>query len=559
MINSILALIRVLVKTTRLRAPKTLVLLLFASTIAGPCYSQEIELLLGGKVVKAKVLRNAAAIPFDKEVIDQLHEKGVREYHTIESPGEPDLAIFKMDGGQKRRFDKVIKDHNLNSDPEDNVRSSYVLEYGNTENILKNEFSVAFVESATQPEIDAFLQKNGLEVIGRNAFFKNQFNVRFINKHAIDALLALPKDSIVRYFEPNFIQIQKRKPSGTNNPRAFIPDRSILPPMPNDPLLNLQWHLIKVNADGQLAPIPSTIDSWNVTTGNGSITIAILDDGVDVNHPDLKDKIVNAYNAFDTLEEQSPNRYEPHGTACAGIAAASTNNGIGVAGIAWNCKIMPVKIFGLNESNEPITSADAVQRGIMKAVQAGAKILNCSWGGGLPAGKVNDAIDYAVKNSCIMVFAAGNNGIEGLEYPANLAKDLDVISVNSVNESDDLKVTNSDGEGWGSNWGDGLTLTAPGIHICTTDLTRPGRGYSSDSEYFHNFNGTSSSAPLVSGAIGLLLSIDPSLTPAQVKELLSISCDDLGERGYDPKFGHGRLNTFKLMSNAKLARPSEIK
>ena len=240
----------------------------------------------------------------------------------------------------------------------------------------------------------------------------------------------------------------------------------------------------------------------------------------------------------------------PHGTACAGIAAALTHNSEGVSGVGWEVKIMPIRIA---HSNSPdgdwITSNLIIEDGIRTAVDRGAKILSNSWGGGSPSSAINSAIDYAITNDCVVVFAAGNCRVSGSNacpqpviYPANLSLSKVIIAVSATNEWDQFKTpTSSDGENWwGSHNGPEVTLSAPGVHVYTTDISGSG-GYSSNN-YVSNFNGTSSATPFVAGAAALVLSQNNTWSPNQVRTQLQNTADDLGPPGFDNKFGYGRLN-----------------
>ena len=280
--------------------------------------------------------------------------------------------------------------------------------------------------------------------------------------------------------------------------------------IPSDPFFSAQWaHRNTGQFNGAAgADVGSTV-AWDLQTGVASVTIAILDEGVDVDHPDLLANIVPGH---ESTNQPSPEGIpgnadvDPHGTACAGVAAAVGNNGIGVAGAAWTASIQPIRVgFG-----EHWTEAAWLIDGITWAVDNGADILSNSWGGGTPFVGVQNAIQYAHQTGrgglgAIVLFAAGNTN-SAVEFPAALPES---IAIGATSPCDERKSpTSCDGESvWGSNFGPELDLVAPGVLMATTDLVGAA-GFSPDS-FMTNFNGTSAATPLVAGAVALVLATDP--------------------------------------------------
>jgi thermitase len=366
---------------------------------------------------------------------------------------------------------------------------------------------------------------------------------------------ALAKDAKeIAYAEPNFIAIFPAAPRVT--PKPIGP--TLLTPMPpnsgepSDPYFAQQWWLknrglggAKQGADVRAVP------AWRAADGTG-ITIAILDVGVDVTHPDLKDKVVSVYDAISKTAVQQPNTWDGHGTACAGIAAAVTDNAIGVSSIGRNAKIMSVRIGTTPGANQPlITDYQTIAGGIDWAVEHGADVISNSWGGGDDAQVVDDAIDNGLKVGrrglgVVFVFAAGDDG-SSVVWPANLAASRPVIAVGATNEWDELKTrTSKDRESWwASNVGPEVTVVAPGVHLFTTDIVGSG-GYA-PGDYVNGFNGTSGAAPIVAGVAALLLSKSPGLTAKQVKQKLHDTADTLASAS---GVGGGRVNACKALGLA---------
>lgn len=278
---------------------------------------------------------------------------------------------------------------------------------------------------------------------------------------------------------------------------------------PNDTYASSQWALTKMWAQ----------QGWDITTGNVSNIIAIIDTGTQLNHPDLDDKIWdNTAEATGTPgvdddengyiddnqgwdfgnDDNNPTDVDGHGTAVAGAAAAESNNSQGVAGIDWQAKIMILKIWQNGE--EYASEADAAAA-IRYAADNGAKIINMSFGSTTDFSVMQSAVTYAYNKGCVMVGAAGNDGAsETVLYPGRYSE---VIGVGSVDSSYRISSFTNRGS-------TGLDLYAPGQGIYTTKL---GSTYGSVS-------GTSIAAPLVSGAASLLKTIQPDLTPIQVKAKL---------------------------------------
>ncbi|MCA8960216.1 MAG: S8 family serine peptidase, partial [Planctomycetes bacterium] len=328
---------------------------------------------------------------------------------------------------------------------------------------------------------------------------------------------------------------------------------------PNDPLYAEQWGLENTGQGPGVAGADArALYGLNARIDASGIVIAIIDEGVELLHPDLAPNILPGYDATDLAPPSgAPGQAasnDEHGTACAGIAAAVGDNGIGVAGVAWSAKILPVRVgYGLHWT-ETAWTIDA----ITWAADNGAHIISCSWGGSLPDTAQEAAIDYArtVGRSgagCVVIFAAQNNN-GPVAYPAAYAN---TIAVGASSPCDERCAPFScDGEWWwGSNFGPALTLVAPGVLSPTTDLL--GSAGSDLGDYEPSFGGTSCATPFVAGAVALLLSLDPSLTVGDVETRLASTCDDqVGTSfedtpGHDSYMGWGRLNLRHLLETAR--------
>jgi type VII secretion-associated serine protease mycosin len=311
----------------------------------------------------------------------------------------------------------------------------------------------------------------------------------------VGAATELRRSAAVRYAEPNLRRTASR--------------------VPNDPVIEQQWGLRNVQA----------FDAWDITTGK-PIVVAVVDTGVDGGHPDLAGKTVPGFNAF--ANNGNANDDNGHGTAVAGLIAANTDNGIGIAGLCWGCRIMPIKSLNRNGGGSDATVAS----GIRWAVDNGARVINLSLGGSGESQTLREAVDYALARGIVVIAASGNERQEGNapNYPAAYP---DVLAVGATGNSDVIT-------GF-SNTGDYVDISAPGVGLWST---LPGGGYGPP-------NGTSFSSPHVAGAAGLVLSVRPDLGYYDVGCVLMASADDKGPPGKDPEYGWGRLNVLRALQLAQ--------
>jgi serine protease len=306
-----------------------------------------------------------------------------------------------------------------------------------------------------------------------------------------------------------------------------------------DDFFGIYWQWGLYDADNPDAGIQAT-DAWDVETGSQDVTIAIVDTGVDSYHEDLWDKIVPGRNC---IEGADPDNYEDdngHGTFVAGVAAAMTNNGLGVAGVSWASMIMPVKVISADGEG---TEQDAAL-GIIWAADHGAKVLNLSFGGYDDVQVEHDAIDYAFSKGCIVVAASGNDNSSSLFYPASYDH---CIAVGATNESMQRCSPSDWGSGAGSNYGGYLDVVAPGNNIFSTTINDEwGLGpYTIES-------GTSAAAPFVSGIAALLLSHYPAWTNSEVADQIEQTATDLQTTGWDEYTGFGLVNAYAALTYAPL-------
>ena len=276
-----------------------------------------------------------------------------------------------------------------------------------------------------------------------------------------------------------------------------------------DPYVGSEWHLSKINAT----------TAWDTTQGAG-VTIAILDSGVDGTHPDLAPNLVGGYNAYDNNTDTSD--VCGHGTAVAGSAAARTDNGTGVAAVAGQAKIMPIRIaFYDSAAGGCYAYSSTIASGITWAADHGARVANVSYGPLAGDPTIQNASQYMKNKGGLVFISAGNNGIN-----ENLTPTTSLIAVSATDSNDAFA-------SW-SSYGNFVSVSAPGAGIWTT--SRGG--------IYQAWQGTSFAAPVAAGVAALMMSAAPSLSSSQIEQALFASSVDLGAAGRDPQFGYGRVDAY---------------
>ena len=264
--------------------------------------------------------------------------------------------------------------------------------------------------------------------------------------------------------------------------------------------------------------------AWDVTEGSSRVVVAVIDTGVDGQHPDLRGALVPGYDFVNSDTNATDDH--GHGTAVAGVIAARAGNHVGGAGICWRCSIMPVKVLDANGSGDDTLIA----AGIVWATDHGAKVINLSLGGPGSSPQLASAIGYATGRGVIVVAAAGNSGTSTQFYPAADSRALSVAAMTVADQR----------YSW-SNYGPWVRVAAPGCNVAPV----LGGGYG-------NFCGTSSAAPLVTGLIALELSAQPSATPKQMEEALLSAVRPLPDVVQYGRIDAGR--TLGLLSPATSAQ-----
>ena len=365
-------------------------------------------------------------------------------------------------------------------------------------NYVANEVLVRFKHSATEETIAECLKQINGEIestIDEISFTVVQIEAVSVS-NAVASLSACPS---VRYVEPNYLM-------------------QITDTIPSDSNWNLQYGLVNIRAP----------QGWDLSKGSSNVTIAIVDTGVDLGHPDLSSKIVGGHDFVnnDAIAQDD----NGHGTHVAGIAAAASNNGTGVAGVSWGARIMPVKVLNAAGSG----TYDDVAAGIIWAANHGAQVINLSVGGIPPSLALQNAVDYAANKGVILVAASGNDGTNLLRYPAAYSSTIAVGATDPSNNHAGF-----------SNFGPEMDLVAPGISIYSTYL---GGAYG-------YLSGTSMATPFVSGLAAILRGI-PGNSAGKVKSIMESTALDLGSAGWDSFYGNGLIQMDKAIQLAQASYTS---
>ena len=362
----------------------------------------------------------------------------------------------------------------------------------------------------------------------QNDEFSKIYKIKLQDNQNIDQVLKeLSSNPDIEYAEPNFTQK--------------------LLTVPNNQYFQLQWALQNTGQSvqsvyGNPGSDIKAENAWDICRGTQGVIIAVIDTGVDYTHPNLaKNMWVNSKETPGNGVDEDGNSYADdyrgwsfldendnvmdtngHGTFCAGIIGAEANDGIGIAGVCWAPKIMALKIF---TGNSDYTNDEICATAILYAVDNGAKIISASWGSHNESALLDDAVKYASDRGVVCIFAAGNDNSSQPYYPA--ANPL-AISVGATD--------NRDRKASFSNYGDWVDVFAPGIGIYST---LPGNTYGTKS-------GTSMSCPYVAGVVGLMLSQNPNLSPADIKQIIRMASDQVSDN-LVPR----RVNAYQTLAYCK--------
>lgn len=305
---------------------------------------------------------------------------------------------------------------------------------------------------------------------------------------------------------------------------------------------NAKWHLDRIKADS----------AWDISKGIANVKVAVLDNAIWAQHPDLANKIVLKYDIADNDTNTTPPTMDltwSHGTHTSGLVGAQSDNGIGVASIGYNVSLIAGKI-----SRDSDGALIAGYEGIMWAADNGADIISMSWGSTQYMQTMQNIINYAYNKGCVMVAAAGNDGNDTLQYPASLDHVISVASTDGTDGKSSFSCYNPQVDvcAPGGNPGSGFSLFTV-LSTTYSDASMIGAGLYGVSGKYDVMSGTSMSCPIVAGLCGLIKSVDTTLTPEKLENILKLGCDDIYplNSGYIGQLGAGRVNAFRSVKIAQ--------
>ncbi|HVG18057.1 MAG TPA: S8 family peptidase [Blastocatellia bacterium] len=421
---------------------------------------------------------------------------------------------------------------------------------------VEGEIIIKFKENA-EPILDEQISEEVLKVRGARIESLSRRARGGISRIHLDENISVEEavaqakaDPRVEYAEPNYL--------------LYATDTT-----PNDTYFTRLWGMSNTacpTCDNTSRADIGATRAWDITTGSDDLVVGVVDTGIDLSHPDLAPNAwvnpreidgnnidddgdgyvddMNGWNFFNDSKEVYKERAEDlHGTHVAGTIGAVGNNATGVTGVAWHVKLMSLKFLGGKDGKGSTGDAvkainyaiDQKQRGV------NLRVLNASWGGGGDSMALREAISAAGDAGIVFVCAAGNDGEDGDwsgHFPSGYARDLSsCVSVAAIDSSDNLASF--------SNYGHGtVSVAAPGYQILST---LPGGGYGS-------LSGTSMASPHVAGIAALLLSKEPSLTPAEVKQRIIMTAEPIPAL-VSKAVSSGRVNAFDVLTGRVAPAP----
>ena len=476
-------------------------------------------------------------------------EKKAVKKEVLPSLGGFNIVTLNKDG---KTIDQRLDEVRRENDVEVGTHVYYVNGLSQRPMVPTGEIYVIFQEGVSEEEQLIILDEFNLELVERRSIDRIILKVTSKSPNPLKIAAILQKISLIKLAEPDL--------------DALVEEYEFREPF--DTLYSHQWQLrnpgfindvqwtTKEGADAKI------VDAWARlgNTGSDKVVIAVIDNGFDINHPDLAEKVYKPFDLWSNSSqlEMGDARFT-HGTPCASVALAASN-GVGIVGSAPAAKFMPVSGTSF--------SLRATEKMFDYCIDNGADVISCSWGTTDAAFDLNPmkiaAISKAAREGrngkgCVILFAVGNDDLDYVNY---YAAHPDVIAVAAT--------TSKDQHADYSNRGREVTICAPsngdwpitaaraawdeGISWETGEYRWWRDGRSRGSNYKH-FGGTSSSCPLVAGICGLILSANPDLTAAEVKEILIQTADQIGGpseyvNGHSLKFGHGRVNADKAVAEA---------
>lgn len=419
----------------------------------------------------------------------QNAQQEMREPHprvTSREASIPRINYIEQVKDIRRNLEKKAHIQTLHHNPRD--RSHYV----------EHEIVVRFHPRPDQAKIEQMAASLDAKIkrdFGKFLILKS----KSLSTKELMKKLAEHPDSV--YAEPNYLLLPNRKPNDTY-------------------YTEYQWNLSLIGME----------QTWDVSKGRNDVIVAVVDTGIDMDHPEFAGKLVEGYNVLE--DNHTPQDDNGHGTHVSGVIAAKTNNEDGIAGMSWNSKLMPIKAIGADGSG----SAVDIAQGIYWATDNGADVINLSVGNYTSSAALKDACRYAYDRNVILVAASGNDATDQPSYPAAYEEVLSVAAVDHLKERADF-----------SNFGDYIDVAAPGVDIPSTYI------YSD----YASLSGTSMACPHVAALASLVRSVNPRMKNSEIMEHIRNSAVDLGPPGHDQLYGYGMIDSAQTIRKLKAVEPKQ--
>ncbi|MFD0692799.1 S8 family peptidase [Paenibacillus sp. GCM10027628] len=446
---------------------------------------------------------------------DILHQVAEHQRKNLRLEPYPNENRWKVESVDT----DTLKDKAVNH-PEDNQGTSHY---------HQNEIVVRFNHDPTNTELTQIkneIKANSVQKLGYTYVFRT-------DGMEAKQLMAYFKKWDVSYVEPHFLYLTNSYYDDTTNDSSWADyfsrtqDKNTTESTPisqnftpNDNLYGkYQWNL----------PLIETVQGWQVNRGASDVVVGVVDTGVDLAHPDLQGQLLPGYNVISG--DDKPQDDVGHGTHVAGVISALVNNNLGVAGMTWYNKVLPVKVLDQTGAG----STYSVAQGIIWATDHGAKVINLSLGNYADSSFLHDAIKYAYNKDVAIIAASGNDNTERPGYPAAYPEVFAVAATDSENKKAPF-----------SNYGDYIAVAAPGVSIAST---YPNNQYAA-------LSGTSMASPHVTALAALIRSTNPALKNTEVYDIMRQSAQDLGDPGRDKYFGFGLIDVVKAVQKAQQTKAS---
>ena len=487
-------------------------------------------------------------------------KKNLEKADFVKEKVLPSLGGFKVVSLDRRdaTLDDKLDEVRSNKDVETGTHVYYA-EGSNQPMVPTGEIIILFQPEVDQEEQTMVLEEFHLELVERRSSDQIIAKVTKNSRNPIKVASLLQQISMVKMAEPDLDMLLEEYDLTTPNDRYLSEEWHLK----NDGRIDVSNHRTVAGADAKV------IDAWNRlgNLGSSKVTIAVIDNGFDIGHPDLKNKVYRPFDLWtqsDRISGGDPSF--THGTPCASLAIAASN-GSGMVGVAPKAKFMPVS--GTSYSTR------ATEQMFNYCIKNGADVISCSWGTTNPSYALNSLKEQAISKAAkqgrkgkgaVILFAAGN---EGYDYVNFYAAHPDVICVaasdsrdryaNYSNQGMEVSVCAPSNGDWPllaarASWDRGTTYRGDGPWRFWADgIDRPG--------LYKHFGGTSGATPIVAGVCALILSANPDLTAREVKDILQKTADKIGSpseytNGHSRKYGYGRVNADKALAEAIRRRDS---